>query len=83
MIVEPTIRTPELQAQMEMRGVLHALALVTEVWAMPTNKMQWLAISNALWQANRVSEELRLYESAETLADMAGLDQIRAEMEAV
>lgn len=81
MTVEPIVRTPELQAHLEMMGTLHAIELLSTTWAIATNKEQWLAVSNALWQASRVSEDLHLQEAAEILANMADLASIRAELE--
>jgi hypothetical protein len=82
MTVERINRTPALQAALEVSGVLNTLELLQNVWRIPTNKVQWLSVCNALWQAHRVSEEFHLLESAEMLADMATLAGIRAEMEA-
>lgn len=82
MTVEQIVRTPELQAQLEMRGVIQTMELLVNVWAIAKNKEQWLAVSNAMWQAHRVAEELHLFESAEMLAGMADLASTRSELEA-
>jgi len=88
---EKKVRSPEWQAHVDMLSTVQATVLLVALWKQAADESTfpdiagtawvWLSISNALWQAARVSEDLDLKEAQATLEDMAQLAEIRAEME--
>ena len=90
---EKEVRSLELQAHVDMLSTVQAMDLLVRLWKQAADENTfpgitgtgtawiWLSISNALWQAARISEDHNLMEAAQMLEDMAKLAEIRAEME--
>jgi hypothetical protein len=62
---------------------IEGLKLLVMLWSHSTTKSDWLTANNAIWQAQRVAEQLKLEELSALMTEMAHLAEIRAEMEEI